>query len=339
MMITSKQTLFNPTAMSFVCPGVGQAFQKRYVAAAFFFCSWTACALVMMGSAGKIIIEYYSLINFNAVIDEHLPVIPLVVSFAGVILLWLMGILDTVLASHRAARRRMPPPFPADYSGAALNRQGPAAPPKNKLGLVIVLSGPSGSGKTTVYRQVLDRRKDVEFSVSCTTRSPRPGETHGRDYHFISREDFLTRRDQGLFLESAEVHANYYGTLREEVERRVAAGVSVLLDVDVQGARSIRQAVAGTPLAAHTIFIFTAPPSVDLLEFRLRKRGTDSEAVIQTRLTNAREELTAWREYDYFLVNDGVDAAVRDLTTIIDGALQKTTQWKSTPWEKTGGDE
>ncbi|MDT8389203.1 MAG: guanylate kinase [Lentisphaeria bacterium] len=205
---------------------------------------------------------------------------------------------------------------------------------KRRLGLVIVLSGPSGAGKTTVYRQLLEQRADVEFSVSCTTRPPRTGETDGRDYHFISREDFLLRRDQAAFLEHAEVHANYYGTLREEVERRIAAGVSVLLDVDVQGARAIRKAVADTPLAAHTIFIFTAPPSVDLLEFRLRKRDTDSEAVIQTRLSNAREELTAWREYDYFLVNDGVKEAVRDFSAIIDGALQKTSQWLSTPWEK-----
>lgn len=215
-----------------------------------------------------------------------------------------------------------------------MEKYEPMTSPQKKLGLMIVLSGPSGSGKTTVYRQVLDQRGDLEFSVSCTTRPPRAGEAHGRDYHFISREDFLTRRDQALFLESAEVHTNYYGTLREEVERRINAGVSVLLDVDVQGARSIRRAVESTPLAAHTIFIFTAPPSVDLLEFRLRKRGTDSEAVIQTRLGNAREELTAWREYDYFLVNDGVEDAVREFSAIIDGALQKTSQWLSTPWKE-----
>lgn len=196
-----------------------------------------------------------------------------------------------------------------------------------------MLSGPSGSGKTTVYRQVLQQRHDLEFSVSCTTRLPRTGEMQGRDYHFISRDDFLVRREQALFLESAEVHKNYYGTLRKEVEQRIAAGVSVLLDIDVQGARAIRQAVAGTPLQNHTIFVFTAPPSVDLLEFRLRKRGTDSDAVIQTRLTNARQELTAWREYDYFLVNDGVEKAVEDFHAIIDGALQQTSQWTTTPWK------
>lgn len=201
-----------------------------------------------------------------------------------------------------------------------------------RYGIVLVLSGPSGSGKTTVYRQVLEERRDLEFSVSCTTRPPRPGEENGKDYWFVSRDVFLARQQQNLFLESARVHTNYYGTPRDEVESRIGRGVSVLLDVDVQGARMIRTAVAGTALEAHTVFVFTAPPSVDLLEHRLRKRGTDTETVIQTRLANARQELAAWKEYDYFLVNDGIPEAVRDLHAIIGGALQRTCQWQETPW-------
>lgn len=199
-------------------------------------------------------------------------------------------------------------------------------------GVVVVFSGPSGAGKTTVYKRVLAARKDLDFSVSCTTRLPRQGEVDGEDYFFLCRQEFVSRRDRGDFLESAEVHGNFYGTLRSEVEGRVNNGLSVLLDIDVQGARLIRQGIAGTDLAKHTVFVFTAPPDAATLEKRLRSRGTDDEACIAKRLADSREELAAWTEYDYLLINDTVDQAVADFTAIIEAALKRPVQWQNAPW-------
>ncbi len=201
-----------------------------------------------------------------------------------------------------------------------------------RFGLVVVFSGPSGAGKTTVYRQLLEQRTDLAFSVSCTTRPPRPGEVDGTDYHFVDRQAFLERVDRGEFLEWAEVHGNLYGTPRPEIERRIAAGLSVILDIDVQGARQVRQRVRGGDLEARTLFIFTAPSRLAVIEERLRRRATDAEATIARRLANTRREMQAWREYDYLVVNDGVDEAVADLAAIIDGARQRIGQLAVDPW-------
>lgn len=198
-------------------------------------------------------------------------------------------------------------------------------------GLAVVLSGPSGVGKTTVYRQFLARCPEVRFSVSCTTRAPRTGEVDGRDYHFLSREGFLRRVAAGEFLEHAEVHGNLYGTLRAEVEGVVWAGQDVLLDIDVQGARLVRAAAAGTPLAAALVFVFVGPPSLPVIEQRLRGRASDAEEVIQRRLRNARTELLAWSEYDYLIINDTLDDAVADLVAVRAAAHRATVRCGA-PW-------
>ena len=184
-------------------------------------------------------------------------------------------------------------------------------------GVLIVLSGPSGAGKSTVCRAVRDVFPSLQFSVSCTTRDPREGETDGVDYHFVSLDDFRHRRAAGEFLESAEVHGNYYGTLREEVEERVIEGTDVLLDIDVQGARQVRMNLADSALAVLSTFVFFGPPSLAELDRRLRGRGTDTEEAITRRLADARAEMAAWEEYDFLVINETVDAAARELGSIL----------------------
>ncbi len=188
---------------------------------------------------------------------------------------------------------------------------------KSKNGLALIVSGCSGTGKTTVIRRLLELLPDLHFSVSCTTRAPRPGEADGVDYHFVGRDEFLAMVGRGEFLEHAEVHGNFYGTPRREVEAFVFSGRNVLLDIDVQGARQVRRNIAGTRLADICVSVFVGPPSFAEAERRLRKRGTDSAEVIARRLANARGELAAWQEYDHLVINDEVDAAARRLLDIL----------------------
>lgn len=194
-----------------------------------------------------------------------------------------------------------------------------STPPDGKrFGTALVTSGPSGAGKSTVCKQFLALEAGVHFSISCTTRPPRPGETHGVEYYFLSRAEFESQIAANGFLEHAEVHGNYYGTPRSEVEPYLERGADVLLDIDVQGARQLRaNAAPGSSLALGASFVFMAPPSFAELEQRLRHRGTETEAVIQKRLNNARGELAAWREYDYLVINDTVEAAVARLRAIL----------------------
>lgn len=176
----------------------------------------------------------------------------------------------------------------------------------------VVLAGPSGSGKTTIGRQLVERRPDVRFSVSATTRAPRPGEEDGEDYHFVSRERFERLRDEGGFLESAEVHGELYGTPRSNLERARDAGEHLLLDIDVQGARSVRRRVAAT------VDIFVVPPTGEEILRRLRGRGTEGETRLRRRLRAAESELRAMGEFDYVVVNDRLREAVRRVSAVVD---------------------
>jgi len=179
-------------------------------------------------------------------------------------------------------------------------------------GLLFVISAPSGCGKTTILRQVMGSLSQLVFSVSHTTRAPRPGEEHGVHYYFVSPEAFLELRDKepSGFLEWAEVHGNYYGTSVEEVDRLTRAGNDVILDIDVQGARQVLE--KGEPVT-----VFIAPPDMEELERRLRGRGSEDEETISLRMKNAEQEMSAAGTYDYLIVNDVLSEAVTALQSII----------------------
>ena len=184
-----------------------------------------------------------------------------------------------------------------------------------KLGTIIVLSGPSGVGKSTLVGRVRRAMPELEFSISCTTRKPRPGEQHGVHYYFLEREEFERRVARGEFIEHAGVFANCYGTLKSEVLDRIRRGSPVVLDIDVQGAKQIRAAAKHDPeLARSTVFVFIGPPSIAVLESRLRGRASDSEEQIRMRLEGARRELACWNLYDYLVINDDLDTAAADMT-------------------------
>jgi guanylate kinase len=175
----------------------------------------------------------------------------------------------------------------------------------------IILSAPSGGGKTTIAHRLLAKRDDVGYSVSCTTRAPRPREVDGRDYHFLTRDEFLRRRAAGDFAESAEVHGNLYGTLRSEIDRVLGRGQHVIMDIDVQGARQIREAFPTS------VTVFVLPPSGE----RLRKRKTESPQQLVSRLNSALQELRAVEEYEYVVVNDDLDHAVQRVGAIVDAEV------------------
>ncbi len=170
-----------------------------------------------------------------------------------------------------------------------------------RTGILLVVSGPSGSGKTTLCRR-LAGENEAHFSISCTTRSPRPGETNGQDYHFLTREQFLAKRENGEFLESAEVHGNLYGTLRSEVIQYLQGGQDVVMDLDVQGAELVRKCEdASIRQSLVDLFVMLADEQ-ELLK-RLSGRGTDSAEVIALRMKNAIEETRHWPEYTYRLLS------------------------------------
>ncbi|HEY4305636.1 MAG TPA: guanylate kinase [Gemmatimonadaceae bacterium] len=179
----------------------------------------------------------------------------------------------------------------------------------------LILSSPSGGGKTTIARELLNRRNDVGYSVSCTTRAPRPGEVDGRDYYFLSREAFLEKRDAGEFAESAEVHGRLYGTLKAEIDRVLTSGKHVLLDIDVQGARQIQKAFP------QVVTVFVLPPSGEILLDRLRSRKSETPQQLVVRLHSALDELRAVDEYEYVVVNDELDEAVRRVGSILDAEV------------------
>ena len=179
-------------------------------------------------------------------------------------------------------------------------------------GFLLVLSGPSGAGKGTLVERLVKERQESLFSVSATTRPRRTVEQEGVQYEFVSREDFERRRSAGHFLEWAEVHGHLYATPARFVDEGVAAGRVVVLDVDVQGGASVRRA------RPDAVSVFVYPPSVDALRRRLLKRNTESPESVEKRLGNAPGELAQYREYDYLVMNDDLESAVRLLKAIVD---------------------
>ena len=178
-------------------------------------------------------------------------------------------------------------------------------------GRILVISGPSGVGKSTLIRAVRERIDNIGYSVSHTTRSPRPKETDGVDYHFVDKNTFKEMIDKDSFVEWAQVYDKFYGTSYGSIDEKINAGQDVILDIDVQGAKSIKEKVD------NTLFIFIFPPSKEILEKRLRDRATDNPDAIEKRIKTATEELTNSKWYDYLIVNDDLNKAIKDLESVI----------------------
>ena len=188
-------------------------------------------------------------------------------------------------------------------------------------GQLFIVSAPSGAGKTSLVRALLRAEPKLALSVSYTTRVPRPGEQDGRDYHFVSPATFEQMLERAEFLESALVHGNYYGTSEAWVRRNLSAGRSILLEIDWQGAAQVRRRLPD----AIGIFVLPPAPPLSVLEQRLRDRSQDSEAVIERRLKAAREEISHTGEFDYVIINDQFDEALRDMSSVIRAARLRTS--------------
>ncbi len=177
-------------------------------------------------------------------------------------------------------------------------------------GKLFVVSGPSGAGKGSINQVVCRTREDVHFSISATSRNPRPGEVNGVHYHFIDRDTFKKKIDNGEFLEWALVHGNYYGTLKSEVDQYLEKGINVLLEIDIQGARQIMEKGIG-------VFVFIMPPSYKILYERILKRGTEDQSSLNIRMNNALGEVRQATNYHYYIINDKLDRAIDNLNAII----------------------
>lgn len=199
-------------------------------------------------------------------------------------------------------------------------------------GLLIVLAGPSGSGKSTILREVFARDPRLAFSVSCTTRQPRAGEVDGKDYYFIDNDQFKDLVEQDAFLEWAEVHTRRYGTRRSEITRLFGEGKDVVFDIDTVGAFNIQRQ------HPEAILVFILPPSMEVLEQRLRGRQTETEEMIQVRLNNARNEISQAHKFDYLVLNDSVEAASQALSAIILGERHRASRLPSLPEQLLSGE-
>ncbi len=188
-----------------------------------------------------------------------------------------------------------------------------------KKGSLLIVSGPSGAGKSTLIQTVLENEKDVYFSISTTTRPKRPGEVDGRDYYFVSKEEFEKEIEEGMFLEWANVHGNYYGTSLRPVLQALEEGKLVLFDIDVQGFESIKK----SQLAPLATSVFVTTPSMSELKHRLQMRGTDTLQTIQKRLQNAIEEMAYIKEYDFILINSDLARSKEQILAIAKAARLK----------------
>jgi guanylate kinase len=187
-----------------------------------------------------------------------------------------------------------------------------------RRGLLLILSSPSGAGKSTLSRMLMAWDPTMRFSISATTRAPRPGETDGREYYFRTRDQFEGMVKSGEMLEHAEVFGNLYGSPRGPVTAAMEAGTDTVFDIDWQGGQQIKQAMRGD-----VVSIFVLPPSIAELDRRLRTRGQDSDEVIAGRMAKSRDEISHWAEYDYVLVNDDLDATFEQLKTILNAERLK----------------
>jgi len=178
-------------------------------------------------------------------------------------------------------------------------------------GALFIVSSPSGGGKTSLVKALLEAEPEVRLSVSYTTRAARPGEVNGRDYHFVSQREFERMLEAGEFLERALIYGNHYGTSQKWIERELAQGHDALLEIDWQGAQQVRR------LMRQVVSIFILPPSLEVLEARLKGRGQDSAEVVARRLGTAREEISHLAEYDYVIINEDFNRAALDLRSII----------------------
>jgi guanylate kinase len=199
----------------------------------------------------------------------------------------------------------------------------PGSLARRRKGILFIVSAPSGAGKTTLIKKLLKLFPDIALSVSHTTRSPRPGEIAGKDYHFVSARKFLALRARSGFAEWALVHGSLYGTPSASLERRLRRGRDVLLDIDVQGARKIKRQYPDA------VSIFVLPPSLSELEHRLARRGTDRREIIRKRLENARREIREMVRYDYVVVNRELRRAVQGAEVIVRAERLRVSRWKS----------
>lgn len=178
-------------------------------------------------------------------------------------------------------------------------------------GILFIICSPSGGGKGTLIRGVLKRVESVGYSISYTTRQPRRGEIHGREYFFVSRDEFVAMRDSNAFLESATVHDNFYGTSKQQIEKELVEGRDIILEIDVQGAAIIKN------LMPQSISVFIMPPSFETLRERLLRRGSEAENDLSLRLANARGEVERFSEFDYVIINDDLPTATENLASVI----------------------
>jgi guanylate kinase len=178
-------------------------------------------------------------------------------------------------------------------------------------GNLFIISAPSGAGKTSLVHALLGINTHIDLSISYTTRDPRPGEQDGKDYHFVSRDTFLEMAKRGEFMESAEVYGNLYGTSQTWISQEIARGRDILLEIDWQGAAQVRR------LFPDSISIFVLPPSIATLEQRLKGRGKDDDAVIRKRMAAVREDVAHVAEFDYVIINDNLDDALRELDAVV----------------------
>lgn len=193
--------------------------------------------------------------------------------------------------------------------------------------LLIVISAPSGGGKTTLCNQLLTHRPDMTRAITCTTREPRDGEKDGVDYYFLDAGNFLKRVQAGNFLEHATVYGHSYGTLKSEVLGKLRSGKDVLLNVDVQGAAAIRERAAEDPeLKAALVTVFLTPSNLSTLERRLARRGSDSAAVMQKRLSVARQEIGQWKNFEYLIISQSIADDLRHMQAIIEAEKMKTSR-------------